>query len=91
MATPNLRPADPAAEATALEAFGIQPAKPVTPWRLAAQAKAEEIVALIKGHADPEVRYAIAREIAEDIQHEIKTALRREHGRVFDRLLDGPH
>lgn len=65
-------------------------AEPVTPWRREIAALADKIVLMITEHAEPEHRFAIAREMAEDIDHRIRSGLKLQYGRVFDRLIDGP-
>jgi len=68
--------------------FGLP--EPVTPWRRDIVQMADEIAAKIIARADPEQRFAIADEIARDLVHIVKSDLKQHHGRVFDRLMDGP-
>jgi hypothetical protein len=62
----------------------------VTPWRVELANLRDQMVNLIQANADPESQYETAFHVAGDVTHAIKTALRRQYGRTFNSLIDGP-
>jgi hypothetical protein len=73
----------------------MPPARPfglpqsASPWRIDIEQRIDEIAARIGARAEPEQRFAIARQLAEDLLHLVKAELKQEHGRIFDRVMDG--
>lgn len=62
----------------------------VTPWRVELSNLRDQMVSLIQANADPESQYQAAFDVAGDITHGVKTALRQKYGRTFNSLIDGP-
>ena len=62
----------------------------VTPWRQQLAQTMATIITAVEQTA-PELRYAAARRCAEDLRYAIACGSRKEYGRVFDPLVDGPN
>jgi hypothetical protein len=77
-------------EASTLPALRNLSDGPVTPWRQRLKQGVSELAELIQANADPEDRFRLARDTAEDVTQKIKSALLREFGCVFDPIHDGP-
>lgn len=68
----------------------VVPPLAVTTWRLQLAAKVHDIAQFIAEHAEPEMRFHTASNVGRDIVQAVKSDLRRNYGRVFDPLIDGP-